>query len=217
MPTSPGPTLRADRVRQVLATMLIAAFALVGSATTASADRGNVTEVPYEYGLFYSTFDESPNTFLLAGGTAEEFCESDPETGPGMTTARITERSDGSTLVRVDDRGQAIHLYTADADDAFEWLDRVCAEFFAGIAAPQPFASGTAKLRIRDRIHPDGRVEVFNGVLGRATAADGTRYVVAGWADFEVVDGAPIGDPADFVGFRIRQIGHDPLHERSAP
>ena len=208
MPRTTTPlTTRPSLARRAFATIALAALAAVGATTTANAENPN--EVPFEYGYFYGTFGESPNTLLFAGGTIEEFCGSDPETGPGLTTARIRERSDGSTDVRVNARNQPIHLYRADIDDIPQFLGENCAGIASGeTAAPQPFASGTAKLKVRDRVFTDGRVEVFNSVRGKATGVDGTRYRVSGSADFEVVDGMPVGDPADFVSFRLRQLGN---------
>lgn len=198
-----------SRTRRALATFLLTALAVVGATTTATAAGKSPTEVPYEYGFFYGTFGESPNTLLFAGGTIEEFCGSDPETGPGLTTASVRERRDGSTDIRVNARNQPIYLYRAEIDDIPQFLGENCAGIASGeVAAPQPFASGTAKLKVRDRVYADGRVELFNSVRGKANGVDGTRYRVVGSADFEVVDGMPVGDPADFVSFRLRQLGH---------
>ncbi len=45
---------------------------LVGIAAPAGADPQGFVEDEFEYGFFYSTFDESPNVALFAGGRIEE-------------------------------------------------------------------------------------------------------------------------------------------------
>ena len=41
---------------------------------------------------------------------------------------------------------------------------------------------------------------------GKATATDGTEYKVRGTADLIVENGVPLGDPREFVGFRLTEI-----------
>ena len=86
---------------RLVTTALVVATVSVGLVTSAGADGQRYTEEPYEVGLFYGTFGESPNTFLLVGGTVEGFCEAGPEGGPGTATARVRERKDGSVRVKV--------------------------------------------------------------------------------------------------------------------
>jgi hypothetical protein len=49
-------------------------------------------------------------------------------------------------------------------------------------------------------------VDVFNSVNGKATAEDGTEYKVRGSADLVVKDGAPVGDPTEFVSLQVTEI-----------
>lgn len=74
-----------------------------------------------------------------------------------------------------------------------------------------PFAHGMARFKERIGIPAGGGpggVQVFNGVNGKATETDGTTWKVRTWADLEIGDdGMPIGDPADFQGLSIHQIG----------
>ena len=41
---------------------------------------------------------------------------------------------------------------------------------------------------------------------GKATGTDGTEYKVRGTADLVVKDGIPVGDPREFVGFKLTEI-----------
>ncbi|HSM43446.1 MAG TPA: hypothetical protein VK969_00355, partial [Acidimicrobiia bacterium] len=65
--------------------------------------------------------------------------------------------------------------------------------------------SGNLKARIS--VLPDGVLEVSNSVNGKATSDDATQWKVRTWADLTVIDGVPQGDPAEFQGLKIQQIG----------
>ena len=163
-------------------------------------------------GFVYGTFDQEPNLTLLVGGTVEEFCRNKPDdpfnAQPGSSPTRVKERRDGSTVIRIRDHAEPVHLYEVDNPNAPEWIAGVCANLFDGDPAtvvPAPFASGSAKLRAR--IHIDGgTVDVFNAARGRVVAADGTVYRVKASADLVVEDGVPQGDPADFVKLDVRRL-----------
>jgi len=191
--------------RKVL--IAIAAVLLLGMATPAAAKSKTVVE-PFDYGYFYGTFGEDPNTLLFAGGIAEEFCatEEDPDPNPGTVMARTKVMKDGSVRVSADKGNQPIHLYyIPQADDAFSWLGRVCASG----DIPAPFASGKAKLRIRntDAFEGGPPVRIFNSVKGTAVGTDGTKYLVRGAADVPFVDGMPVGTPPDWVSFSLKVRG----------
>lgn len=193
-----------------LAVVAALLLTVVGLGSPADAHpRGVRQEVGV--GFFYGTFNESPNIVLLVGGTAEEFCAANPDdpfnAQPGTAVARVFERRDGSVDIKVDDRGQPIHLYKTDVEGSPPWIEQVCADIADRDLAPRPFASGTARLKVRDSVKSENLVEVFNSVRGRATASDGTRYRVRASADLTVQDGDPVGNPEDFISFKLRQIG----------
>ena len=180
--------------RKVL--MAVAVVLLLGMAAPAGAE--TVVE-PFDYGYFYGTFGEDPNILLLAGGAAEDFCGPDD---PGTIRARTKVLKDGSVRVSADQGNQPIHLYYIPQDEGGpDFLDRVCesGEF------PAPFASGKAKLTVRDTyLFEDGPpTRIFNSVKGKAVGTDGTKYRVRGAADVPFVDGAPVGAPPDWVSFSL--------------
>lgn len=185
-------------------TALAAAAGLTVGASTASAQGFIPDEL--EYGFFYGTFDQDPNIALFAGGTLEEFCLAGPEGGPGDAALRVFPRGDGTTDLKVNDKHQPIHLYETTFDDIPVWLGAVCPGIVAGAPAPEPFASGEADLKVRITVVSDDRVEIVNSVNGTATGVAGTKYRVRGTADLVVEGGAPIGDPRDFVGFKLTEI-----------
>ena len=202
------------RYRFRLSTTIISAFVLVfGAAIPAGADPHNegpqgYMEIPFGVGYFYGTFGEDPDIILTVGGTAEEFCaiaaaeDIDPfNAEPGETTARMFVDDDGSIDFKVNDKGQPFHLYHSEVGDAPVWINAVC----DGEVEPDLFASGTADLKVRLGIDGDV-IDVFNSVNGKATGIDGTEYKVRAWADLIVIDDEPQGDPADFVGFELREI-----------
>lgn len=199
---------RFRRPRMVACVAVLATLGAIG--TPASGQEGGQT-VPAGVGFVYSTFGESPDIVALAGGTAEEFCESNPDDPfngePGVATQRIREWPDGSIRFTINSRSQALHLYEVDGA-APVWLEETCDAHLSGQSTPEPFASGTARVRSRVTVRPDGVVDVFNSASGEVRGSDGERYRVRGTADLVVVDGAPVGDPPDFVDLRVRRIGN---------
>lgn len=191
--------------RKLATAFLVAATAVMAFGNPATANPKGFIEDEVGVGYFYGTFNQSPNTVLLAGGTVEEFCDANPD--PGTAPARIFPRSDGSVDLKVNDKDQPIYLYTIDFDGVPPWIDSVCEAYFDGEPTPSPFASGTANLKVRVSIVSESYVEVFNSVNGRATGTDGTEYRVRAWADLVVENGAPVGNPEDFVGFVLKEIG----------
>ncbi len=179
-------------------TGLLAAVAILfGFSSPAGADPQGYIDDQEEVGFFYGTFEQSPNIALLVGGTAEEFCGE-----LGTTPSRVFPRSDGSVDIKVNAKNQPIYLYEIEFDGVPPWLDTVCQE---GLT-PSPFATGTANLKVRVSVLPDDIVEFSNSVNGKATGIDGTEYKVRGWADAIVDGGILVGNPADFVGFELKEI-----------
>ncbi len=201
---------KSQSVRWKLASTMLAATALLASGQPVSADPQGFIEDQLGVGYFYGTFDQSPNVVLLVGGTAEEFCEAEPAEPfngePGIAPLRLFLRSDGAVDLKVNDKHQPIHLYNIDFDGAPPWIEQVCAAYFDGDPTPEPFASGTADLKVRLSVVSEDYVDVFNSVNGKATGTDGTEYKVRAWADLIVENGVPVGDPADFVGFKMHEI-----------
>ncbi len=186
---------------------LIAIFTvmlMVGVAAPASADPQGFIEDEFEYGFFYGTFDQSPNVALFAGGSIEEFCFGDPGTAP----LRVFLRNDGTVDLKVNDKDQPIFLYDTEFNDIPTWLEAICPGIIEdGDAPPEPFARGDADLKVRITVVSDDLLEIFNSVNGKATGTDGTEYKVRGTADLIVENGVPLGDPREFVGFKLTEIG----------
>lgn len=190
---------------------LLVAFILmlsVGVAVPAGADPKGFTESESGVGFFYGTFDQSPNFQLVVGGPAEAFCEDNPEDpffgAPGSAPKRTFDRNDGSIVEKINDKDQPVYLYTTDLDDGPEWIGQVCAD----PSKAELFASGTADLKVRDRIIPGNPfvIEVFNSVNGKVTGIDGTEYKVRASADLVLVDFVPDDDPENFVSFELKEI-----------
>lgn len=175
---------------------------LIGAAAPASAGPQGFVEDEFEYGFFYGTFDQTPNIALFAGGRIEEFCFDDPGTAP----LRVFFRNDGTVDLKVNDKGQPIFLYETEFSDIPTWLDAICPGIATGDSAPEPFSMGTADLKVRISILSPDVIEVFNSVNGKATGTDGTEYKVRGTADLVVENGVPLGDPREFVGFKLTEI-----------
>jgi hypothetical protein len=196
------------RITTTLGTALLATMLLIPAASAGAESNGFVEE-EMSYGYFYGTFELTSNVVLLAGGTAEDFCPEGFDGSPGMTTSRTFVRQDGSVDVKVNDRRQPIHLYDSGPLDAMAWITQVCLDIDGGADAPDPFASGTANLKVRDsylfEFGPPERL--FNSVNGRATGPDGTKYNVRAAADIPFEDGAPVGIPPDWLSFDLKEIG----------
>lgn len=186
----------------------LASAAIFGSvlvpATAHAEPQGYVQDV-FPVGLVYGTFDESPNLTLLVGGTVEEFCPDDPGTAP----MRVFTRNSGTVDRKVNDKDQPIYLYEQTVGDAFDWIDSVCEQFDGSpdTVVVEPYAIGTADLKVRESIISDDLVDVFNSVNGKLVASDGVEYRVRASADFSVGPFGPEGDPADFVSFELKKIG----------
>ncbi len=186
--------------RRLLASVTV--FFMIGVAGQASAAPQGFIESEFEYGFFYGTFDESPNVALFAGGSLEEFCFGDPGTAP----FRVFTRDDGTVDLKVNDKSQPIYLYYTEFNDIPTWLGAVCPGIAGGDASPQPFATGDADLKVRITVVSDDRLEIFNSVNGKATGTDGTEFKVRGTADLIVENGVPLGNPREFVGFKLTEI-----------
>lgn len=179
-------------------TMLVTVIAMVVAvAAPAVAEPQGFIEDEFEYGFFYVNFDDGVTVF--AGGPVESFCPGDPSTVP----SRVYQRNDGSVDLMVDSRDQPFWVYHSDVEPPV-LLQQVCT---GQIAPPEAFATGTANLKVRISALPDGVLEVSNSVNGKATGSDGTHWKVRAWADLTVIDGVPQGDPAEFQGVEIHQIG----------
>lgn len=192
--------------------LLVMGTVLATLAAPSSAMKGHV-EVAVPVGFFYGTFDESPNIQMVVGGPAEAFCDDYPDNPffgqPGSTTARIFEMKDGAVDFRIFDKDQPIYLYESDiaeTGDAPVWIATLCDEYFSSGAITEPLASGNGILKVHDQVDANGNVDVFNGVNGWAYGEDGTRYKVTASADFDVVNGELVGDPADFVSFEMKVL-----------
>ncbi len=180
----------------------VALMLVIGVATPTSANAQGYMMDELEYGFFYGTFDQSPNLALFAGGTVDEFCVGDPGTSP----LRVFLRNDGTVDLKVNDKDQPIYLYDTEFNDIPTWLEAICPGIAGGDAPPEPFATGDADLKVRIAVVSDDVLEVFNSVNGKATGTDGTEYKVRGTADLVVENGVPLGDPREFVGFKLTEI-----------
>lgn len=205
MITTSGTSMFRGRAVLALA-MVVATFAAVIGPAQAENGGGRTTQ-EVGVGFFYGTFGESPNQFLLVGGTAEEFCAANPDepfgAEPGAATAVFRERSDGSLRIKIRGSLQPMYLYEADVEGAPPWIAQVC----AGVIEPELLASGIGRLKVRDTIYGEADLDIFNSVRGRLLGEDGTLYRVRASADFSVVGGVPDGDPSEFVSFDLRTIG----------
>jgi len=179
-------------------TMLVTVVAMImAAAAPALAEPRGFIEDEFPYGFFYLNFDEGVSVF--AGGPVESFCEGEPASAP----SRVFERNDGSVDFMVDARDQPFWVYHSDIEPPV-LLEQICT---GQTAPPEAFAIGTGNLKVRFSVMSDGVLEVRNSVNGKATAGDGTHWKVRTWADVTIIDGVPQGDPAEFQGVKIQQIG----------
>lgn len=193
-------------LRRIVVAGTVICLLLAGSATVAASAHRSFEEVDHPAGRFYGGFGSGVLLFTGEGG-AQDICNGVPEP---TVRARVFERNDGSSVLRARASDLPFVLYQTDLD-APAFIDQTCAALFDGnpdTVPVEPFASGTGKFRERIRSSPDGVDDVFNGVRGFASSPDGTRWRVRTWADFVVDNGELIGDPADFQGISIRQVGH---------
>lgn len=159
--------------------------------------------------FYYSTFGRSPTLMLFAGGTVQDFCVAGPDgTGGGVAKApaRIFTHDNGIVDIVASAASVPIHVYEVGVPAPPVWLEMICPGIAAGEAPPAPFASGHAPLKARITEYPNGVVDVFNGVSGGVTGADGRRYDVRAWADFVLVDGMPQRSPDQFVSFQMTEV-----------
>lgn len=203
-------TKRRTRITSVALATAAAVGGSVAGPTTAHAEPQGYIQGELGVGYFYGTFNEGPNMTLLAGGTAEEFCLDNPgdpfAAEPGVAPLRIFLRNDGTVDLKVNDKDQPIYLYDQTQGDGPDWISGLCADYFAGNPVPEPFASGTADLKVRISVITDDLVDVFNSVNGELVATDGSEYRVRASADLVVENGVPVGDPSNFVSFELTEI-----------
>lgn len=172
---------------------------LGGMAVPAAADQPG--SVPGAVDLFYGDFEQG--ILLFAGQQPEDFCTGDTLT---PTALRAVQRGDGSTVLLGSDREVPIYLYAASVG-APELIGQTCDAMFdddPGTVPPAPIATGSGSTVQRITIETDGTQHVKNQTVGTAWSEAGVRWIVRGWADLTVVDGMPVGDPADFQGLRAR-------------
>jgi hypothetical protein len=116
-------------------------------------------------------------------------------------------REDGEVDLKVNVKDQPIYLYHTEFNDIPTWLEAICPGIVTDASVPPaPFAMGAADLKVRITVVSDDLLKIFNSVNGKATGTDGTEYKVRGTADLVVENGVPVGDPRDFVGFKLTQI-----------
>jgi hypothetical protein len=181
-----------------------ALFVSVLGPATAHAEPQGYIQDEFAVGLVYGTFEGAgeKNFTLLAGGTVEEFCPDDPGTAP----MRVFLRNNGTVDLKVNDKDQPIYLYEQTVGDSFDWIDAVCGELEGNPDTVEPYAIGTADLKVRTSVISDELVDVFNSVNGELIASDDTEYRVRASADLIVENGVPVGNPADFVSFELTEI-----------
>lgn len=200
--TTPPPRLRTP-LRRTISIVAATITLLAGLVTATQAEAAGFDVAPYEGGLFYANFDQE--VLLFAGATTEDFCNGDLPT----LDSRVFSRRDGSIDIMVDAARQPIYLYSSPLG-APELIDATCEALLNGdpdTAPLQPFAEGEGLVRVRLEVEPDGTVHVVNSTVGAASSADGTTWMVRGWADLMIVDDVPVGDPSEFQGLRVTKTG----------
>jgi hypothetical protein len=190
-------------IRRSVTAVLAVCLLLTWSTAAALATPQGYHEQDHDVGRFYGNFEQG---VLLFTEHVEPICTGAPEP---VVPARVFHRKDGTVQVKVNVRELPIVLYRSPLG-APEFIDETCTALFDDDPATvpvQPFATGTANFKERITISPDGVEDHFNGVNGFATGTDGTTWKVRTWADFVIDDGVLIGDPAEFQGLAIHQIG----------
>jgi hypothetical protein len=207
----PGINWRTGMIGAVVAAA--AAFGSMVAPTAVHAEPQGYLQDEVGVGFVYGTFDESPNITLLVGGTVQDFCEDYPDdpffAEPGSASLRVFLRNSGAVDLKMNAKNQPIYLYSHSDPVGPEWIEGVCADLFdedPATTVPEPFASGTADLKVRISIITEDLVDVFNSVNGKATASNGTEYKVQASADLVVENGVPVGDPMDFVSLVLTEI-----------
>lgn len=187
-------------VTAVLAVCLLLAW----TTAAALAAPPGYHEQNHDAGRFYANFEQ--DVLLYTGDGVESICTGAPEP---TVPARVFHRKDGTVQLKVNAREMSIVLYRSPLG-APEFIEETCTALFDNDPATvpvQPFATGTANFKERITISPDGVEDHVNGVNGFATGTDGTKWKIRTWADFVIDNGVLIGDPAEFQGLAIRQIG----------
>ncbi|HKJ12236.1 MAG TPA: hypothetical protein VJ976_07575 [Ornithinimicrobium sp.] len=192
------------------AAAVVAGAVLAGPA---QATPQGFTEEEFGVGYFYGTFDADPGYALLVGGSAEEFCEDGPDdpfgtAEPGSATARVFTRNNGTVVTKVNSRDQPLYLYVTPLDGP-SFITEFCDIYFDDdptTSVPDPVASGTANLKVRNTVLSESTVDIFNSVNGFLTAGDGTEYKVRASVDVLLENGAPTTNPVDFVNFSLTEI-----------
>lgn len=194
------PPRKGTPTRRTVTVIAAAITMLAGLVVAAEAAGAGFAVETHVEGLFYGDSDEGVQ--LFAGATAEDFCNENEPTH----AARVFHRNDGSVDLMVDAVRQPIYLYSSTLGGP-ELIEATCAALATGEPPLQPFAEGEGLVRMRIGIAPDGTVHVVNSTVGAASSADGTTWRVRGWADLMIVDGVPVGSPADFQGLRVTMTG----------
>lgn len=191
------------KIQRSVTVALATCLLLAGSITTATAGPQGYDEQPHVEGLFYGDIDKEIQLFV--GATTADFCNGNEPTA----SARVFNRHDGSVDIKVDAVTYPIYLYSSPLGGP-ELIDATCEAMFdsdPNTVPLEPFAHGDGLVRMRIEIAPDGTVHIVNSTVGAATSADGTTWRVRSWADLMVIDGVPVGHPADFQGLRITRTG----------
>ena len=185
---------------RITVSWIASAMVFAGTAVPATASP-DVEERPID--LFYGDFDD--DLLLFAGQEPTDFCTGET---PTVDQLRVWHRRDGSRVLRGSEGGVPLYLYSSDLG-APEFIEQTCGALFDddAVTVPQePLASGHGSVAQRIVERPDGTEEHRNRVRGQVFSSDRTRSRVCGWADLVIVDGIPVGDPADFQGLRVRPL-----------
>ena len=191
-------------IRRSIAATFTTTLLVAAAATAATAEPQGFDEEDHQAGRFYGNFEVG---VLLFTFDVEAYCGDELEP---VVTAKVFHREDGGAELMVNSREMPIFLYHSPLG-APEFIGETCGALFdadpATVPVP-PFANGTANFKERITISADGVREDSNSINGTATGSDGTTWKVRSWADFVLGDdGVPIGDPADFQGLTIHEIG----------
>ena len=191
-------------VRRSVAAAFATTLLVASAVSTAAASPQGYDEEDHLAGRFYGNFELG--VLLFTGDEVVNYCTGAPEP---VVEARVFHREDGGAELMANSTGMPIFLYRSSLG-APEFIDATCGALFdadpATVPVP-PFASGTATFKERITISAAGVREDSNSVNGIATG-DGVSWKVRTWADFVLGDdGVPVGDPADFQGLSIHQIG----------
>ena len=187
-----------------------ATIATIAGPGTVHADPQGFDRAEVPIGYVYGTFNDGPNMTLLVGGSADDFCDAKPEdpfnAEPGMAMGRTFSRIGGVEDLMINDKDQPIYLYDQTGADSFDWLINACAT--RGEGSISSFATGTADLKVRDRIisPENGDFDFFNSVNGELIGSDGAVYRVRASADFSVRSGELTAPPPDFVKLEVKRI-----------